>query len=330
MSEQESNKHSDHLDTDDESSDEKNRSKRALSKSLLNHTLRHARGMAEMASDASREVAGVVGLASDAVGIAADVAMNAMDAVVSNAARGVVGAATFTSDTARGVVSGASDTARDISLRMARTFLGNSTLSLPLPEMLLNKQIRQKLAAHPDLDDITVDCGDDRLNLTIRGHYKRFLYTLKLDFNVLECQISKEKFLRLRQVGEGLDVQLRDANAVTNWLARKVTSKAFDVVNSLPIPSLINHIIRDVPGIQQESHRMWYIDLEKAGFIDFLNNRSWMVEKLLSLTDFSVLPGLNILRESKELIQQLVNQFEVRGLRVQPGRLEIQVGISKG
>jgi hypothetical protein len=52
-----------------------------------------------------------------------------------------------------------------------------------------------------------------------------------------------------------------------------------------------------------------------------------MVDKLLSLTDFSILPGLNILQESRELVQQLVDQFEIRGLRVQSGRLEVQVGI---
>lgn len=50
--------------------------------------------------------------------------------------------------------------------------------------------------------------------------------------------------------------------------------------------------------------------------------------KLLSLTDFSILPGLNILRESRELVQQLVDQFEIKGLRVQSGRLEVQVGIA--
>ncbi|MBJ9465888.1 hypothetical protein I5563_15695 [Acinetobacter baumannii] len=50
--------------------------------------------------------------------------------------------------------------------------------------------------------------------------------------------------------------------------------------------------------------------------------------KLLNLTDFSILPGLNILRESRELVQQLVDQFEIKGLRVQSGRLEVQVGIA--
>ncbi len=50
----------------------------------------------------------------------------------------------------------------------------------------------------------------------------------------------------------------------------------------------------------------------------------------VELTDFSLLPGLNVLHESRELLQQLVNQFEVSGLRVQPGRLDVSVGISKG
>ncbi|AXI02399.1 hypothetical protein [Aquirhabdus parva] len=296
--------------------------KKSRRKSLLDHTLKHARDVADMASDATRDFVGVVGDAKDA-------AMSVVDVVASGAARGVVGAANFTTDTMRGVVSGTSETARDVALLMARTFLGNTTLTLPLPELLLNKQIRKRIEKNSDIDDITVDCGDDRLSIKIIGHYKRALYTLRLDFNVLECEISKEKFLRLRQVDESLDVQLRDANVLTNWAARKISSKAFDVINSLPIPSLINHIIRDIPGIQQEGYRVWYIDLDKAGFIDFLNNRSWMLDKLLSLSDFSVLPGLNILRESKELMQQLVNQFEVRGLRVQPGRLEVQVGINK-
>lgn len=53
-----------------------------------------------------------------------------------------------------------------------------------------------------------------------------------------------------------------------------------------------------------------------------------MTERLISLTDFSILPGLNILRESKELVRQLVDQFEICGLRVQQGRLAIQVSIS--
>ncbi|MCZ2938470.1 hypothetical protein NYY69_13235, partial [Acinetobacter baumannii] len=115
---------------------------------------------------------------------------------------------------------------------------------------------------------------------------------------------------------------------LSNWAVRRIGRVGFEVINMLPIPSLINHLIRDIPGIQRDGHRMWFIDLEQAGFIDFINNRSWMVEKLLNLTDFSILPGLNILRESRELVQQLVDQFEIKGLRVQSGRLEVQVGIA--
>lgn len=292
----------------------------SLRKKLLNKTLKRARDAADFASDTTRDVVGVMGIATDA-------ALNAIDVVTSTTARGVVGMTNFTTDAMRGVVSETTETAREVALAMARTFLGKTTLTLYLPEVVLNNQIRKRIDRESDIDQITVDCGHDRFKIVIEGHYRRALYNLRLDFNVLECKIGQEKFLRLRQVDESLDVQLRNASMLTNWAARKISSKAFDLVNSLPIPSLINHIIRDVPGIKQEDYRLWYIDLDKAGFIDFLDNRSWMLEKMLSLTDFSILPGLNILRESKELMQQLVDQFEVRGLRVQSGRLEVQVGI---
>lgn len=296
--------------------------RKSRNRHLINQTLKHARNVADMASDVTRDVVG-------AAGIAADAAFNAAVVVTSGAARSAIDAANFTTDAVRGVVSNTTETTRDVALLMARTFLGSTTLTLPLPEALLNKQIKQRIEQNKDLDQLTINCGDDRLQITVKGHYKRAIYTLNLDFNVLECDVSTKKLLRLRQVDESLDFQIRDANIVTNWIAKKVTSKAFDVVNSLPIPSLINHIIRDIPGIQQEDYRVWNIDLDKAGFIDFLDNRSWMLDKLLNLTDFSLLPGLNILRESRELMQQLVNQFEIRGLRVQQGRLEVQVGIGQ-
>lgn len=296
--------------------------RKSRNRSILDQTLKHARDVADMASDVTRDVVGVAGIAADA-------AFNAAVVVTTGAARSAIDAANFTTDAVRGVVSSTTETTRDVALIMARTFLGSTTLTLPLPEALLNKQIKQRLEQNQDLDQLAIECGDDRLQITVKGHYKRAIYTLQLDFNVLECDVSTKKLLRLRQVNESLDFQIRDANIVANWIAKKVTSKAFDVVNSLPIPSLINHIIRDIPGIQQEEYRVWNIDLDKAGFIDFLNNRSWMLDKLLNLTDFSILPGLNILRESRELMQQLVNQFEIRGLRVQQGRLEVQVGISQ-
>ena len=72
------------------------------------------------------------------------------------------------------------------------------------------------------------------------------------------------------------------------------------------------------------------IDLQKSDLIELLNNRAWMVDKLLSLSDLSVLPGLTTLKDSRDLLMQLVNQFEIRDLRVRPGRLEVLVGINAG
>ncbi|WP_038346224.1 hypothetical protein [Acinetobacter sp. A47] len=285
--------------------------KPSLSRRLINKTLQHAQDAVEFASDTSRNIAGV-----------ADAALDALDQVTHHTRRGVEGVR----NTVRDMVSETSEAARQVALAMARTSLGRSSLTLYLPEMLLNNQIRKRMD-RSEIDDIRIECGNDRFHIDLDGHYHRFLYRLSLEFNVLECRIGQEKYLRLRQVDEHLDLQIRHGGTLTNWAARRVGNVSFELINSLPIPFLINHLIRDVPGIQKEGHRLWYIDLEEAGFIDFINNRSWMVDKLLSLTDFSILPGLNILQESRELVQQLVDQFEIRGLRVQSGRLEVQVGI---
>ena len=285
--------------------------KPSLSRRLINKTLQHAQDAVEFASDTSRNIAGV-----------ADAALDALDQVTHHTKRGVEGMR----KTGWGMVSETSEAARQVALAMARASLGKSSLTLYLPEMLLNNQIRKRMD-RSEIDDIKIECGNDRFHIELDGHYRRFLYRLSLEFNVLECRIGQEKYLRLRQVDEHLDLQIRHGGTLTNWAARRVGNASFELINSLPIPFLINHLIRDVPGIQKEGHRLWYIDLEEAGFIDFINNRSWMVDKLLSLTDFSILPGLNILQESRELVQQLVDQFEIRGLRVQSGRLEVQVGI---
>lgn len=290
--------------------------KPSLSRRLLHKTLQHAQDVVGFASDTTRNIAGV-----------ADAALDALDQVTTQTRRGVVGMTNLAAGTVRDMVSETSETARQVALIMARTFLGKSTLTLYLPEILLNNQIRKRID-RSEIDDIKIKCGNDSFQVEIDGHYHRFMYRLSLHFKVLECCIGQEKFLRLRQMDESLDVQIRHGGTLSNWAVRRIGRVGFEVVNMLPIPSLINHLIGDIPGIQRDGHRMWFIDLEQAGFIDFINNRSWMVEKLLSLTDFSILPGLNILRESRELVQQLVDQFEIRGLRVQSGRLEVQVGIA--
>ena len=291
--------------------DEDATDKPSLSRRLIYKTLQHAQDAVEFASDTSRNIAGV-----------ADAALGALDQVTHHTKRGVEGVR----NSVRDMVSETSEAARQVALAMARASLGKGSLTLYLPEMLLNNQIRKRMD-RSEIDDIKIECGNDRFHIELDGHYRRFLYRLSLEFNVLECRIGQEKYLRLRQVDEHLDLQIRHGGTLTNWVTRRVGNVSFEVINSLPIPFLINHLIRDVPGIQKEGHRLWYIDLEEAGFIDFINNRSWMVDKLLNLTDFSILPGLNILQESRELVQQLVDQFEIRGLRVQSGRLEVQVGI---
>lgn len=293
----------------------------ALSKKLINKTVNKTLQAIDFASDTTGDML-------DFVGQATDFTKETLDQVTHKTKRSVSNLGIYSANAVRGVVSETSEVARDVSLHMARTFLGKTPLTLYLPEMLLNNQIRKRIDP-TEIDNIKVECGNDRFTIQVDGHYLRFLYRLTLNFNVLECRIGQEKFLRLKQTDESLDLQIRHAGTLTNWATRRVGKVGFNILNILPIATLINHIIRDIPGIQQEKHRHWYIDLEKAGFIDFINNRSWMVDKLINLTDFSILPGLNILRESQELMRQLVDQFEICGLRVQSGRLEVQVRISQ-
>lgn len=257
-----------------------------------------------------------LGQALDAAEFAGGIARDMADAA-RGTALGLAGGA--------GGVIGATGEA---ALRMAQTYLGKRTITLPLPEPLLNHQIRQRLANQTVIDHISIDCGDDRLTVKADGHYLRVVYTVELHFAVTECVVTADaRYLRLQQIDENFDAQLRQANFAVNWVARQASSRAFRLANKLPLPSLAARVIEDIPGIHHEGHRRWRIDLDEAGFIDFIEDRSWMLDKLVGLGDLSILPGLNILRESRELLQQLVNQFEVRGLRVQPGRLEVSVGI---
>lgn len=272
------------------------------SKGLVKRSLGQALEVAEFAGDVARDVAS---LARDAA---------------RQASQGLAGSA--------GDMIGATGEA---ALKIAQTYLGDRTITLPLPEPLLNHQIRQRVENRAGIDHLTIDCGDDRLRILVDGHFHRLVYTVELHFAVIECRVSAdERSLRLQQIDENLDAQLRQANFAVNWVARQASRQAFRVANKLPLPSLAAQVIKDIPGIHGEGHRRWRIDLDEAGFIDFIENRSWMLDKLAELTDFSILPGLNVLRESRELLQRLVDQFEVRALRVQPGRLEVGVGIGRG
>lgn len=252
--------------------------------------------------------------------------------VASGVSRQMAGLA---SDMARQAAQALAGTAVDVlgstgegALKLAQAFLRQRTLTLPLPEPLLNLQIRQRLAGRGGIDHLSLGCGDDSLKVTVDGHFQRLLYTVSVQFAVVECRVSaSERYLRLQQVSEGLDIQLRQSPLLVNWAARQVSRQAFKLANQLPLPSLANHVLKDIPGIHAEAHRRWRIDLDEAGLFDGIASHGWMLEKLREMTDASLLPGLPVLRESRDLLQGLVNQLEVRTLRVQPGRLEVGVGL---
>ncbi len=290
---------------------------RVLLNKTFSSTLKRAKVAVNFATDTTTDIVGALGHVTNTT-------LDTLDQISQHTKNSVLGMRNYSSKAVRGLVTETSEVARSVSLNMAKNFLGNNPITLYLPEVLLNKQIRSRVESK-DIDNITVQCGQDQFQIEVDGHYSRVLYRLTLKFVVLECGLGKKKFLRLKQTDEHLDVQVRHAGTMTNWATRRVGKVGFEVINRIPVAKIMNHLIRDIPGIRQEKHRLWYIDLEQAGFIDFINNRSWMTERLISLTDFSILPGLNILRESKELVRQLVDQFEICGLRIQPGRLAIQV-----
>lgn len=292
-----------------------------------------AREVVDVASVTAREVAGmasetakgVAEMASETARSAIQIASEGAQVMAQLAEDGAKVAAQFAGDTAKA----AGQIARDVAMQMAQASLRKSTLTLALSEAQLNKHVRQMAKSDPRVDHVTVHCGDDRLTVAVDGHHKRLIYTLELEFDVLECKISRdEKFIRVRQVDETLDAQFRQTNIVTNWATQQVARGAFYVANRLPTRSPVIQMMEELPGVRREGPRLWRIDLRKSALIDLLNNRAWMVEKLLNLTDLTVLPGLTTLKDSQDLLQQLVNQFEIRDLRVRPGRLEVLVGIN--
>ncbi|MBD0176089.1 hypothetical protein IAF53_20685, partial [Acinetobacter baumannii] len=42
-----------------------------------------------------------------------------------------------------------------------------------------------------------------------------------------ECRIGQEKFLRLRQMDESLDVQIRHGGTLSNWAVRRIGRVGF-------------------------------------------------------------------------------------------------------
>ena len=296
-----------------------------------------ARDAAEQARFVAKEAAKeVASMASETAKSAAEMANESARNALQRASRSAQVVAQLAEDGAKMTAQLANDTAkaagqmaREVALQMAQAYLRKSTITLPLPEALINKQMRNLADRHASVDYLAIYCGDDRVTVAIDGHHNRLVYTIELKFDVLECKVSRNaQYIRVRQVDETLDAQFRQTNFVANWMTKQVGRGAFFVANRLPTKSPVNQLMQDIPGVEREGPRLWRINLQESDLGDLLQNRSWMVEKLSNLSEFASLPGLSTLLDSQDLLMQLVNQFEIRDVRVRPGRLELLVGIA--
>ena len=302
--------------------------------SLLNRTLHAADKASEVAKDlvdmAHETAKSVVEVA---VEVASDTARSTLQFTADTAqtvAQLAGGGAKMTVQLASGTAKVATQIAQEAALQMAQTYFSKTTLTVSLPESQINKQLRKMTEGHPYLDYITVSCGSDRLTVALDGHYQRLVYSFSLDFDVLECKVSHdEQFLLLRQVDTGLDVQLRAAPMLSNFALRRAAQAAAFVSKRLPDPiTPASLLLNSVSGVSGEGPQLWRVALHKNIMLELLQNRSWMVDKLLTLADLSVIPGLSLLIDSEDMLLRLVNQFEIRSMRVMPNRLELLIGIN--
>lgn len=302
--------------------------------SLLNRTLNAADKASEVAKDlvdmAHETAKSVVEVA---VEVASDTARSTLQFTADTAqtvAQLAGGGAKMTVQLASGTAKVATQIAQEAALQMAQTYFSKTTLTVSLPESQINKQLRKMTEGHPYLDYITVSCGSDRLTVALDGHYQRLVYSFSLDFDVLECKVSHdEQFLLLRQVDTGLDVQLRAAPMLSNFALRRAAQAAAFVSKRLPDPiTPASLLLNSVSGVSGEGPQLWRVALHKNILLELLQNRSWMVDKLLTLADLSAIPGLSLLIDSEDMLLRLVNQFEIRSMRVMPNRLELLIGIN--
>ena len=291
--------------------------------SLLNRTLNAADKASEVAKDlvdmAHETAKSVVEVA---VEVASDTARSTLQFTADTAqtvAQLAGGGAKMTVQLASGTAKVATQIAQEAALQMAQTYFSKTTLTVSLPESQINKQLRKMTEGHPYLDYITVSCGSDRLTVALDGHYHR-----------LECKVPHdEQFLLLRQVDTGLDVQLRAAPMLSNFALRRAAQAAAFVSKRLPDPiTPASLLLNSVSGVSGEGPQLWRVALHKNIMLELLQNRSWMVDKLLTLADLSVIPGLSLLIDSEDMLLRLVNQFEIRSMRVMPNRLELLIGIN--
>ncbi|PTQ88370.1 hypothetical protein [Agitococcus lubricus] len=301
-----------------------------IRKKLLNKTLSAANKALEVAEDlvdmAQDTAKSVVDAASDTARNTLQFTADSAQTLVQLAGGGAKMTAQLASDTAKA----ASQLAQEAALQMAQNYFSKTTLTIAVSESQLNKQLRKMIESHDYIDFIKVDCERDRLIVSLDGHYQRLICTLSLYFDVLECKVShQEQFLMLRHVNTNIDTQLRQARSLTNFALRRAARTTSFVLKRLPEKvDPVSFFLSRVDGFSQEGPYLWRVALHKNLLIELLQNRSWIVEKLLSLTDLSVIPGLSLLLDSEDMLLKLANQFEIRSLRVMPNRLDLLVGIN--
>lgn len=297
---------------------------------LLNRTLNAANkaievaeGLVDIAQDTAKTV---VDAASDTARSTLKFTTDSAQVVAMLAGGGVKMTTQLASETAKA----ATHLAQEAALQMAQTYFSKTTLTVAVTESQLNKQLRQMTEGQLYVDHITVDCGNDRLRVNLDGHYQRLVYTVSLDFDVLECKVShNEQFLILRHVNTNLDIQMRQANTVSNFALRRAAYSTAFLIKKLPIfLDPVSFFLSQIKGVTNEGANLWRVALHKNIMMELLHNRSWIVDKLLTLTDATIVPGLSLLLDSDDMLLRLVNQFEVRFMRVLPNRLELLVGIS--
>lgn len=194
-----------------------------------NKAIEAAEDLVDMAQDTAKAV---VDTASDTARSTLKFTTDSAQVLAMLAGGGVKMTTQLASETAKA----ATHLAQEAALQMAQTYFSKTTLTIAVTENQLNKQLRQMTEDHPYIDHITVNCGNDRLRVDLDGHYQRLVYTVSLDFDVLECKVSHdEQFLILRHVNSHLDAQFRQANALSNFALRRAAVGTAYLIKKLPM-----------------------------------------------------------------------------------------------
>ena len=233
--------------------------------SAANKALEAAEDLVDMAQDTAKSV---VDAASDTARSTLQFTTDSAQVLAMLAGGGVK----MTTQLASEAAKAATHLAQEAALQMAQTYFSKTTLTVAVTQSQLNKQLRQMSEGHPYIDHITVECGSDRLTVALDGHYQRLMYTLSLDFDVLECKVSHdEQFLLLRHVNTNLDAQLRQAKTLSNLALRGIArGTAFAVKKLPPMIDPVAFFLEQIEGVSGEGANLWRVALHKNLLMELL------------------------------------------------------------